>query len=150
MDMWFNWLIVLVLLIVIQLVKVNLTSIWFILSALITFILSFFLDDLLSLFATFVLGGFLFMILAKPIVNEFWTKKDEKLNLDDFLGSVGTVCETINKNDIGMVSINGVKVKATAMQKINVDQEVIVDLVLDDVLKVHKKRRKKKANESLS
>ena len=142
--MWIVWLVVVILLVVIEAMTVNLVTIWFIISGIITMFLSFFLNDLISQFAVFVLLGILLMILTKPAIEEMKKNKEEKLNLERIIGMEGVVIKEIKKNVIGEVKVDGKTWSAIADKKITVDSDIIVEEIRGVKLVVSKVKKSKK------
>ena len=142
--MWIVWLIVVILLVVIEAMTVNLVTIWFIISGIITMFLSFFLNDLISQFAVFVLLGILLMILTKPAIEEMKKNKEEKLNLERIIGMEGVVIKEIKKNVIGEVKVDGKTWSAIADKKITVDSDIVVEEIRGVKLVVSKVKKSKK------
>ena len=137
-------LIVVILLVVIEAMTVNLVTIWFIISGIITMFLSFFLNDLISQFAVFVLLGILLMLLTKPAIEEMKKNKEEKLNLERIIGMEGVVIKEIKKNVVGEVKVDGKVWSAIADKKITVDSDVIVEEIRGAKLLVSKVKKSKK------
>ncbi len=144
MSLWIVWLIVVILLVVIEAMTVNLVTIWFIISGIITMFLSFFLNDLISQFAVFVLLGILLMLLTKPFLEELKKNKEEKLNLERIIGMEGVVIKEIKKNVVGEVKVDGKIWSAIADKKITVDSDVIVEEIHGVKLLVSKVKKNKK------
>ena len=144
MSMWIVWLVVVILLIVIEAMTVNLVTIWFIISGIITMFLSFFLNDLISQFAVFVLLGILLMLLTKPAIEEMKKNKEEKLNLERIIGMQGVVIKEIKKNVIGEVKVDGKTWSAIADKKITVDSDIVVEEIRGVKLVVSKVKKSKK------
>ena len=142
--MWIVWLVVVILLVVIEAMTVNLVTIWFIISGIITMFLSFFLNDLISQLAIFVLLGILLMILTKPVIEEMKKNKEEKLNLERIIGMEGVVIKEIKKNVIGEVKVDGKTWSAIADKKITVDSDIIVEEIRGVKLVVSKVKKSKK------
>ena len=95
--MWILWLIVIVLLVFLEVSTINLVCVWFILSCLVSLILSFFIESFYILFAVFVLLGLVLMVLTRPILVKKLARKNVKTNSDRVLGMEGVVTEEINK-----------------------------------------------------
>ena len=144
MSLWIVWLVVVILLVVIEAMTVNLVTIWFIISGIITMFLSFFLNDLISQFAVFVLLGILLMLLTKPFLEELKKNKEEKLNLERIIGMQGVVIKEIKKNVIGEVKVDGKTWSAIADKKIAVDSDIIVEEIRGVKLVVSKVKKSKK------
>ncbi len=147
MSLWAVWLIVVILLAIIEIMSVNLITIWFIVSGILALFVSFFLNDLVSQFAIFVLGGILLLILTKPIMEEIKKIKDEKINLERVIGKKGICTIEIKKDEIGEVKVDGMFWSAVSNKKIPVNSEVLVeeiDGVKLVVSKIKKERSVKK------
>ena len=136
MDLWIVWLITIITLSFVEAATVNLVSIWFIASALISLILSFFDISFFIQFAVFVVIGVLLMITTKPILTKWIKPKDIKTNFDRVIGMTGVVTEEINKNTIGEIKVDGKKWSAISTKKIPVGEEVTVESIDGVKLKV--------------
>lgn len=129
MDMWILWLVVIVLLVFLEVSTVNLVCVWFILSGLVSLILSFFLDSFYIEFAVFVLLGLVLMILTRPILVKKFARKNVKTNIDRVLGMEGVVTEEITKLKVGEVKVDGKRWSAISDEKIEVGTTVIVESI---------------------
>ena len=98
-----SWLIIILILTFIELSTVNLVSVWFIASAILSLIVSFFSDSFLLQFAIFVLGGLVLLLITKPYLVKKLNKNDTKTNIDRIIGMQGKVTEAIRPNEIGEV-----------------------------------------------
>ena len=86
------WIGVIVALLLIELVSLNFTAIWFVISAIISFILLKFNNDYIVQVLTFVILGSLLMIIIRPKVidklikirDELLTKEEEKAGRNTF------------------------------------------------------------------
>lgn len=136
MDLWVMWLITIITLSFIEAATVNLVSIWFIASALISLILSFFDISFFIQFAVFVLFGIFLMITTKPILQKWIKPKEIKTNFDRVIGMTGVVTEEITKNSIGEIKVDGKKWSAISTKKIPVGENVIVESIDGVKLKV--------------
>ncbi|MDD2181307.1 MAG: NfeD family protein [Bacilli bacterium] len=101
------WLLIIVLLTVIEILTVNLTTIWFIGSALITLFLSFFIDNFTVQLSVFVLFGIVFLITTRPILMKYIFKNKVKTNIDRIIGMNGVVIDAISNNEYGSVKVDG-------------------------------------------
>ena len=127
--MWILWLIVIVLLVFLEVSTINLVCVWFILSGLVSLILSFFIESFYILFAVFVLLGLILMILTRPILVRKFKRKNVKTNSDRVLGMEGVVTEEINKLKIGEVKVDGKRWSAISDEKIEVGTTIIVESI---------------------
>ena len=77
---WIYWLIVTIVLIVVEALTINIVCIWFIASALISLILSLFVDNVIIQVGVFVIVGTCLIILTKPLMKKYQKNKDTKTN----------------------------------------------------------------------
>lgn len=143
MELWALWLIIIVLLSIIELMTINLVTIWFVLSALVSLIISFFTDELMIMFAVFVVGGVLLMIITKPLLGKMQKVKNAKLNLDRIIGSVGVITKEILKHEVGEVKVDGKTWSAISDEKIKLDEKIVVLEIVGVKLKVSKLKEEK-------
>ena len=138
MDLWIVWLIIIIVLSFFEAATVNLVSIWFIVSGLISLIISFFEIPFWIQFAVFVIVGILLMLITKPLIKRFVKPKNIKTNFDRVIGMTGIVTEEISKNKVGEVKVDGKNWSAISTQKISKGEEVIIENIDGVKLKVHK------------
>ena len=135
----FLWMGIAILLVIVELMTVNLTTIWYIASAILSLIFALFTESFLLQFGIFVLVGTVLVILTKPITKKITANSGEATNLDRVIGMDAIVTEEIDKNQVGEVRVDGKKWSAIADEKIDVNCVVKV-LSIDGVkLKVERK-----------
>ena len=134
----FMWLIIILFLGFIEAITVNLVTIWFVISGIVSLILSFFIDDFIIQFSVFVILGILLLITTRSWLNKVFKINKYKTNLDRVIGMQGIVTEKITKNSPGEVKVDGKRWMAISDKTINVDNDVKI-LGIDGVkLKVEK------------
>lgn len=122
--MQYMWLIISIILGVVEILTVNLTTIWFVVSALVALFVSFFIDNFLIEMSIFVILGIILLITTRPLLNKLIKVKKENTNLDRVIGMVGVVTEDINKNSIGEVKVDGKRWSAISDKEIKKDTNV--------------------------
>ena len=105
--MFYFWLLIILFLGTLEAITINLVSIWFVISALCSLILSFFWDNFTIQFAIFVLLGIVLMLLTKKPLEQKLIKEKEKTNLDRIIGMKGIVSENIDEMKTGEVKVDG-------------------------------------------
>lgn len=115
--MWM-WVFIIILLAIIEISTVNLTTIWFVASALVSLILSFFIEDIFIQFLVFVLLGLILLLTTRKYLLKLLRVKDSKTNLDRVVGMNGIVTEDIDKLSPGEVKVDGKKWTAVADKSI--------------------------------
>lgn len=135
--MVYIWLIIVIILGIFEMLTTNLVSIWFVISGIITMIISLFCDNLYIQFGTFVILGVLLMPLSKKVYKKI--KKDKvKTNIDRIVGMKGIVTENITKDNIGEVKVDGKKWSAYSDTDISKDEIVKVLSISSTKIKVEK------------
>lgn len=127
--MQYVWLLVLIILIVIEVATTDVVTIWFIVSALATLLLSFIIDSELALFIIFVVGGLLLLVFTKPLMKKYVKPKKVATNSDRVIGLAGFVTEEIKKDVIGEVKVDGKKWSAISDANLKVGDKVIVEKI---------------------
>ncbi len=138
MDQWIVWLAIIIILTAIELLSVNLTTIWFVASGIVALGISFLTDNYLIQFGVFVLLGVILVITTKPILVKKLKSKKEATNLDRVIGMEGIVTEKITKRENGEVKVDGKKWTACADKAIKVGETVKVLEINGVKLKVEK------------
>jgi membrane protein implicated in regulation of membrane protease activity len=132
------WLIIIILLVIVEVMTINLTTIWFVISGLVALLLSFFTDNFFVQFFVFTIGGVILLITTRPILKRIIKENKESTNLDRVIGMNGIVTEQIKKNEVGEVKVDGKRWTAYADEFIDIDSTVKV-LKIDGVkIKVEK------------
>lgn len=129
MELWILWIIIILFLTVLEVATVGLVSIWFIASAVVSLILSFFISSFYIQFAVFVILGIILLITTRPILAKWINPKQASTNLDRVIGMTGIVTEEITKNTVGEVKVDGKKWSAISKKKIEKGQEVIIKAI---------------------
>ena len=130
--MFYIWIAIIILLTMVEVMTVNLTTIWFIASGLVALALSFVTDNFLVQVGVFCIVGIVLLITTRPILEKWLSAKKVHTNIDRIIGMKGIVTEEIIKNGTGEVKVDGKKWTAYADQKIKVDSTVKV-LLIDGV-----------------
>ena len=143
MEQWLVWLITVILLALIEILTINLATIWFVASGIIALGISLITDNYFIQFGTFVILGVILLITTKPILTKLIKQKKEKTNLDRVIGMTGTVTEKILKNKNGEVKVDGKTWTAYADKAIKKDSLVKVLEINGVKIKVEKIKEEK-------
>ena len=126
------WFILFIIFIIIEVLTINLVTIWFAIGALITGISAFFIDNVILLWIIFIVTSIIDLLITKPLIKKFKLNKVEPTNLDRVIGKIGFVSEDILPHKIGEVKVDGKRWSAIASQKIYKDSKVEI-LAIDGV-----------------
>ena len=121
--MFYFWLGVVIFLGFIEVITINLVSIWFVVSGIVALIISFITDNFVIQFGTFVVLGTILLITTRNTLERKLVKK-EKTNLDRVVGMIGIVTEEISDNIVGEVKVDGKKWSAVSKQSLKVGDKV--------------------------
>lgn len=112
------WLSIVIILTLIEAATVNLVTIWFIASGIVSMIMSLFIDNYFIQFFIFVILGVLLLIITRKYLINISSNTNKKVNLDRIIGSTAIVTLEISKNKIGEVKVDGKKWSAISNKKI--------------------------------
>lgn len=134
----FIWIIIIVLLTLVEIMTINLTTIWYVVSAIVSLIIAFFSENFLLQFGVFAVSGTILLLTTRPFLKKLTAHKKEATNFDRVIGMEAIVTELIDKNIVGEVKVDGKRWSACSDQKIDVNCVVKV-LSIDGVkLKVER------------
>ena len=135
--MFYIWLAIVIILSIIEAATVNLVSIWFVVSGIITMIVTLLTDNLTIQITTFLLLGIIFMLLTRKTIKKISPEK-AKTNLDRIIGMEGIVTEKITKTTPGEVKVDGKKWAAIANNTIDTGTAVKILEINSTKLKVER------------
>lgn len=104
--MFYVWFIIALVLGVLEVLTTNLVSIWFVISALLSMIVSKLTDNLLIQISVFVIVGIVLIPFSKKIYKKIKVG-NVSTNFDRIIGMKGIVTEDITKDNIGEVKVDG-------------------------------------------
>ena len=104
------WLIMFVVFLVIEILTLGLTTIWFAGGAVVSFILALLDVGLPIQIIAFLIVSIVLLILTRPIALRFFNQNREKTNAESLIGQKAVVLETIDSlHGVGRVEINGME-----------------------------------------
>ncbi len=102
------WLIALAIFIVIEIITLGLTTIWFAGGALVAFLLSLITDNTILEIVVFFIVSFALLLFTRPVAAKYFNRQREKTNCDVLIGKEARVTEKIdNFNASGQVIVDG-------------------------------------------
>lgn len=126
------WLIIVLALAFIEIITVNLVTVWFVASGLVALVATYFDVSPLIQVAIFVLLGTLLLITTKKPLEKLLNKTKQKTNLDRVIGMEAIVTEEITKTKSGEVKVDGKRWTAIANKSIKENSTVKI-LKIDGV-----------------
>lgn len=121
------WIITIIILVMLEAISINLTSIWFVISGIVALILSFFIDSFIIQFSVFVILGVILLITTKPFLKKFLKVNNEKTNFDRVVGMKGIVTSKIEPLKVGEVKVDGKR--WSAVSDCVIEQDEVVDIL---------------------
>jgi len=117
------WLIALAVLIVIEILTLGLTTIWFAGGALVAFIVSLFYDNLLLEIILFLVISMALLYFTRPLVLKYFNPQRTKTNYEGVIGKEALVTATIdNINASGQVIVDGQEWSARSIEGIVIEK----------------------------
>lgn len=127
----YYWLTIIVVMSIMEACTCQLVSIWFVVAAIVSFIMSLLGLSISSQIIVFAILSLLLVTVTKPIVKKFIPKIKAETNSDQYINKDGVVVEEINNlNGTGQVKISGITWTAKSL-----NDDVILK---DSLVKVEK------------
>lgn len=126
------WLVTAIVLAIIEAATINLVTIWFIASALVSLLLAYLGVSTYIQIAVFVLVGVVLLVLTKKPLENLLKKTKQKTNADRVLDMNGIVTEEITEEKPGEVKVDGKKWTAISNKTIKEGSKVKI-LKIDGV-----------------
>ena len=120
------WFIAFLVLLFIEIITVNLVTIWFAAGALAAMIASTFTDSLVVQVIVFLVVSIVALLLTKPLIKKFKGFQVTPTNSDRVIGKVGEVTKKITKDNYGEVKVFGNTWTACSDADLDVGTKVIV------------------------
>lgn len=102
------WLVALAVFLIIEILTLGLTTIWFAGGSLVAFFLSLYTENFMIEFIVFLAVSFLLLFFTRPVAAKYFNSQRTKTNYETLIGKEGKVIEKIdNFNMTGQVIVNG-------------------------------------------
>lgn len=136
-----EWFVLFAVLLVIELLTVNLVTVWFAFGAVAAIICSFFTDSIFIQLLVFLITSVITLLVMKPLLKRFKSFDITPTNLDRVIGKIGEVTKSIDQDKYGEVKILGSTWTASSQSHINIGERVKV-LSIDGVKLIVQKEEK--------
>lgn len=138
-----KWFVAFIVLLFIELITINLVTIWFAIGAVAAMIVTLFSDSLIWQLVVFLGVSFLSLLITRPLLKKFDKFEVEPTNLDRVVGKSGEVIKEINveKNQYGEVKVLGNIWTACSEEVLDVGTKIKV-LAIDGVKLIVEKEEK--------
>ena len=135
------WGLLFLLFVFIEIITVNLVTIWFACGAIVSLFVSMFTDSVAIQVIVFIIVSIISLLLTKPIVKKLKANKFEPTNSDRFIGKSGDVVKKITPKERGEVKVLGTIWTATSDETLEVGDSIVVEKI-DGVKLIVKKEEK--------
>ncbi len=104
------WLVIVAVCVIVEMISLGLTSIWFAGGALVSAIVAGFNGPLWLQVVLFFVVSVVLLLFTRPMAEKHLNSKLEKTNLDSLIGSKAIVISTINNlEETGQIKLNGIE-----------------------------------------
>lgn len=137
------WLMILIALIIIEIITLGLSTIWFAGGALVAFIAAIAGAGTWLQIILFLVVSIVLLLFTRPVAVKYLNKNRVSTNVDSLIGKQAVVMENIrNLQGTGKVFLNGIEWTArTAMDEEEIDKDSIVNIVRVDGVKLIVERK---------
>lgn len=132
------WLVIFIVLVIIELITINLVTIWFAIAAVFTLLVDIITRNTMLEIIVFIVSSFLLLLLTKPLIKKIKVKKVEATNLDMVINKIGIVTEDIKQDKIGEVKVLGKRWSAYSNTELKKYEKVKIVSIDGVKLKVEK------------
>ena len=124
--MAFCWLIAFLVFLTIEMITINLVSIWFAIGAIVSMSVAYFTNNVLIQMIVFIVVSLVTLLITKPLVKKFKKVDFVPTNSDRVIGKVGEVTKIITPDEYGEVKVYGTVWTAFSDDVLNVGDKVII------------------------
>ena len=123
------WLMTFVVLLVVEIVTLGLTTVWFALGAIAAFLAAYVGASVLVQIIVFLIVSVVLLIVTRPIVMKHFNQKRERTNAESLIGQKAIVIETIDSiHGAGRVEVNGMEWAAKTDESGLIEKDTIVSI----------------------
>ena len=123
------WLIAFVVLLVVEIITLGLTTVWFAVGAIAAFLAAYAGISILVQIIVFLVVSIVLLIVTRPIVMKYFNQKRERTNAESLIGQKAIVIETIDSiHGVGRVTVNGMEWSAKTDESGLIKKDEIVSI----------------------
>ena len=120
------WFAIIILAAVVEIMTMDLSSVWFSVGAFFSLIVGIFTDNWIIQIIVFIVASSLLLISVRPIFKNHLKKNEVKTNADSLVGKTAICTKAIKNEERGEVRIEGKIWTAISNEDIEVDEKVTV------------------------
>lgn len=123
------WLITFVVLLIIEIITLGLTTVWFALGAIAAFLAAYVGTGVAIQVVVFLIVSILLLIVTRPLVMKHFNQKRERTNAESLIGQKAVVIEKIDPiHGVGRVEVNGMEWSAKTEESGEIEKDTIVSI----------------------
>lgn len=123
------WLIAFVVLLIIEIITLGLTTVWFALGAVVAFLAAYVGAPTIVQIIVFLVVSVVLLVVTRPIVMKYFNQKRERTNAESLIGQKAVVLETIDSiRGNGRVEVNGMEWSAKTEESELIEKDEIVSI----------------------
>ncbi len=122
------WIVMTVIFLIIEALTVSLVTIWFAGGAILTVVLSFFVDSFTIQVVFWIISSTLLLIFTKPMLSKNIDKQKIKTNVDSLIGKTGFVTSPAKKFETGQAKVMSQvwTIKSSNNEELDIGDEIRV------------------------
>lgn len=101
------WFVIIIIAAIIEISTMDLTSVWFAIGALLSFIISIFSDNVILQIAVFIVVSVILLLSVRPIAKNYFRTNLVNTNADRLVGKIAICTKEIRPGERGEVKIDG-------------------------------------------
>jgi len=123
------WLIAFVVLLIIEIITLGLTTVWFALGAIAAFLAAYVGASTTVQVIVFLIVSIVLFVFTRPIAMKFFNQKRERTNAESLIGQKALVLEKIDSiHGVGKVIVNGMEWSAKTEESMEIEKDTIVSI----------------------
>ena len=123
------WLIAFVALLIIEIITLGLTTVWFAVGSVAAFIAAFIGASTVVQIVVFLIVSIVLLIVTRPIVMKYFNQKRERTNAESLIGQKAIVIETIDTlHGVGRVEVGGMEWSAKTEESGQIEKDTVVSI----------------------
>ena len=123
------WLIAFVALLVIEIITLGLTTVWFAVGSIAAFLTAYVGASVAVQIVVFLVVSIVLLVFTRPILLKFFNQKRERTNAESLIGQKAIVIETIDSiHGVGRVEVNGMEWSAKTDESGLIEKDTIVSI----------------------
>ena len=123
------WLIAFVAFLIIEIITLGLTTVWFAIGSIAAFLAAYVGASIVVQIVVFLVVSIVFLVFTRPILMKFFNQKRERTNAESLIGQKAIVIETIDSiHGVGRVEVNGMEWAAKTDESGLIEKDTIVSI----------------------